>query len=68
MRISTFGDLKKYSLVMAATLMLNGTFLAAGPLNKDLYDRAAQAKPDVLKLLESLVNVDSGTGSEKDST
>lgn len=65
MRISTSGRRKKCSLVLTVALLLNGTALAAGPVNKDLYDRAVQAKPDVLKLLASLVNIDSGTGSEK---
>ncbi|MDB5747420.1 MAG: glutamyl aminopeptidase family protein [Massilia sp.] len=65
MGCSAFGKMKKHSLVMATALMLNGTALAAGPMNKDLYDRATQARPAVLKLLESLVNIDSGTGSEK---
>jgi glutamate carboxypeptidase len=46
-------------------MLLNGAALAAAPLNKDLYDRATAVKPELLKLLETLVNIDSGTGSEK---
>jgi glutamate carboxypeptidase len=66
MAISASRKLTKYSLVMAAALMLNGTAQAADPTtNKVLFDRATQARPEVLKLLESLVNIDSGTGSEK---
>jgi glutamate carboxypeptidase len=65
MGIFASDKMKKYSLAMSAALMLNGTALAAGPMNKDLYERATQAKPEVIKLLESLVNIDSGTGSEK---
>jgi glutamate carboxypeptidase len=56
--------MKMVSLAIAA-LIFNGAAFAAGPVNKDLLDRAAQARPEVLKLLESLVNVDSGTGDEK---
>ena len=65
MAVSALYTMKKFSLAMAAALMLNGTAVAAGPLNKDLLDRATQARPEVLKLLENLVNIDSGTGSEK---
>jgi glutamate carboxypeptidase len=65
MALSAFRKLKKYSLLIAAALLLNGTAQAAGPINKVLYDHATQARPELLKLLESLVNIDSETGSEK---
>jgi len=65
MHIFTSGKLKIHALAMAAALLLNGAALAAPPLNKDLLDHATEAKPELLKLLESLVNIDSGTGSEK---
>jgi len=61
----TSGKLKIRALAMAAALLVNGAALAAAPLNKDLYDRATAVKPELLKLLETLVNIDSGTGSEK---
>jgi glutamate carboxypeptidase len=55
--------MKKISAALA--LALSATAQAAAPVNQDLYERATQAQPAVLKLLESLVNIDSGTGSEK---
>lgn len=65
MRTLLSGKRHAYSLVMAAALMVNGAAQAAGPANKELYDRAGQARPELLKLLERQVNIDSGTGSEK---
>ncbi|MFC5513496.1 glutamate carboxypeptidase [Massilia jejuensis] len=55
----------KYSLAIAVALAFHGTAPAAGPVDKALLDRATQAKPEVIKMLESMVNIDSGTGSEK---
>jgi glutamate carboxypeptidase len=65
MAASALHTMKTCSVAIAAALALHGTALAAAPVHKDLYDRATQAQPAVLKLLESLVNIDSGTGSEK---
>jgi glutamate carboxypeptidase len=65
MAIFALYKMKKSSLAITAALALNCPALAAAPLDKDLYERATQARPAVLKLLESLVNIDSGTGSEK---
>lgn len=65
MRIPTGGKWMGCGVTMAAALVWGGAALAAGAVNQDLYDKAAQTRPDVIKLLESLVNIDSGTGSEK---
>lgn len=56
---------QKCGLLIATALMLNGTAMAADPVNQDLYNKAAQVKPELVKLLETMVNIDSGTGSEK---
>lgn len=65
MAMSASRTMKKCSLALAAALLFNGAALAAGPVNKDLYERAGQAKPELIKMLEAMVNIDSGTGSEK---
>src|SRR5687768_15324133 len=65
MAISASRRMKTCSLAIAAALLFNSAAFAAGPVNKDLYERATQARPEVIKLLESLVNIDSGTGDEK---
>jgi len=52
-------------LALAAALALHGAALAAAPVHQELLDRATQARPEVITLLARLVNVDSGTGSEK---
>lgn len=65
MAMSASRTMTKCSLALAAALLFNGAALAAGPVNKDLYERAGQAKPELIKMLETMVNIDSGTGSEK---
>ena len=52
---------------MAVTLALasHGAVHAAAPVQQALLERATQARPDVIQLLERLVNIDSGTGGEK---
>jgi glutamate carboxypeptidase len=57
--------LVNYSVATIVALALHGAALAAAPVRQDLLDHARQAKPEVIKLLERLVNIDSGTGSEK---
>lgn len=39
--------------------------MAAAPLNKELFERAGEQRAEFVKLLGTLVNIDSGTGSEK---
>ena len=46
-------------------LLFSSAALAAAPLNKTLLEHAGQARPAFVTMLGSLVNVDSGTGSEK---
>lgn len=53
------------SVAIAVALACHGTAIAAAPVNQDLLARATQARPEAIKLLERLVNIDSGTGSEK---
>ena len=65
MPVSASRTMKKCSLAIAAALSFHGAAPAAGPVNKALLDRATQAKPELIKMLESMVNIDSGTGSEK---
>lgn len=55
----------KTALAIAAALALQCPALYAAPVQQDLLDRATQAQLDVVKLIETMVNVDSGTGSEK---
>ncbi|MFA9216402.1 MAG: glutamate carboxypeptidase [Sphingomonadaceae bacterium] len=50
--------------VMAASLISASAF-AANVKDEALLQRAAEAKPEVIALLGRLVNIDSGTGSEK---
>jgi glutamate carboxypeptidase len=57
--------LVNYGVATIFALALHGAALAAAPVRQDLLDHARQAKPEVIKLLERLVNIDSGTGSEK---
>jgi glutamate carboxypeptidase len=47
------------------SLLLIGSGAVAKPKDIALYDGAVAAKPELLSLLERLVNIDSGTGSEK---
>jgi glutamate carboxypeptidase len=53
--------LYNYCVAITIALALHG----AAPVRRDLLGDARQAKPEVIKLLERLVNIDSGTGSEK---
>ncbi|WP_332877324.1 glutamate carboxypeptidase [Massilia sp. S19_KUP03_FR1] len=52
-------------VAITVALAFQGAALAAAPVNQDLFARATQARPEVTSLLERLVNIDSGTGSEK---
>ena len=52
-------------MAVTLALALHGAAHAAAPVQQALLDHATQARPDVVKLLERLVNIDSGTGSEK---
>jgi glutamate carboxypeptidase len=58
-------SLLRNTLAMVLAGALNASAMAANPVNKDLYERAVASKPELLNLLERLVNIDSGTGSEK---
>ncbi len=51
--------------VLSAILLSTVSAAAAAPKDSALYDRAQAVKPELLTLLERLVNVDSGTSSEK---
>jgi glutamate carboxypeptidase len=53
------------AVTLALALALHGAAHAAAPVQQALLDHATQARPDVIELLERLVNIDSGTGSEK---
>lgn len=53
------------TLAIVAAFAFNASALAANSVDKDLYQRAVATKPELIKLLEHLVNIDSGTGSEK---
>jgi glutamate carboxypeptidase len=57
--------LVNYAVAVTCALALHGAALAAAPVRQDVLDRATQARPEVIELLERLVNIDSGTGSEK---
>ncbi len=48
-----------------ATLLMSGTVTAHAALNSQLQASATAARADVLKTLEQLVNIDSGTGNER---
>lgn len=48
-----------------ATGFVGNAASAANLKNDDLYKQAVDSKPELIKLLERLVNIDSGTGSEK---
>jgi glutamate carboxypeptidase len=52
-------------MAVTLALSLHGAAQAAAPVQQALLERATQARPDVIQLLERLVNIDSGTGSEK---
>lgn len=52
-------------LAMLTALLLSTSAVAANPKNNELYRRAVDSKPELLNLLARLVNIDSGTGSEK---
>lgn len=39
--------------------------MAAAPMDKELFERAGEQRAEFVKLLGTLVNIDSGTGSEK---
>ena len=64
MRMDHVGNLQRSILALVAALCLGGAAHAA-PVNKDLLDKATAAKPELVKLLERLVNIDSGTGNAK---
>jgi glutamate carboxypeptidase len=53
------------TLTLLTAFLLCASAVAATPKNEDLYQRAAASKPELLNLLARLVNIDSGTGSEK---
>ena len=65
MTVIARGTIRKNSLALAAALFMTGTAFAAAPVNQGLLEQATQAKPEVVKLIEQMVNIDSGTGSEK---
>jgi glutamate carboxypeptidase len=50
---------------MALSLGLHGYAWAAAPIDKQVQEHAMQSTPAVLGLMEKLVNIDSGTSSEK---
>jgi glutamate carboxypeptidase len=53
------------TLTLLIASLLCASAVAAAPKKEDLYGRAVASKPELLNLLERLVNIDSGTGSEK---
>ena len=55
----------KHTAPFLLALMFSGAALAAAPLNEALYEQAGQSKPAFITLLGTLVNIDSGTGSEQ---
>lgn len=55
----------KHTAPFVLALMFSGAALAAAPLNQALYEQAGQTRPAFITLLGTLVNIDSGTGSEK---
>jgi glutamate carboxypeptidase len=57
--------LHQVGMAVTLALALHGAAHAGAPVQQALLERATQARPDVVKLLERLVNIDSGTGSEK---
>jgi glutamate carboxypeptidase len=59
-----FAFARKTTILFSLSLFI-GLPAAAAPMNKALYEQAQQQRPEFVKLLASLVNVDSGTGSEK---
>jgi len=65
MTVSALPTMTKYGLAIAMALAAQGAALAAAPVNKNLLERATAARPAAVKMLESMVSIDSGTGSEK---
>lgn len=65
MRFSTSNILASTTLAFFSAFLVDTSALAATPKNEDLYQRALASKPELVTLLERLVNIDSGTGSEK---
>lgn len=56
------------SLILAISLLVEPFSSAVAARNPALYDKAQQAESDFLKKLETLVNIDSGTGYQKGLT
>jgi glutamate carboxypeptidase len=52
------------SFILAIVFLLGQSDPAVADLNPILYDKAQQAQSEFLTLLESLVNIDSGTGNQ----
>ena len=50
---------------LALAVALQGSALAAPPIDQQVHAQATQATPMVLSLLEKLVNIDSGTANER---
>ena len=65
MRIPRRGGLVPKTLALLTAVLLSASATAAEPRNTQLYERASESKTELLSLLERLVNIDSGTGSEK---
>ena len=65
MRIPRRGGLVPKTLALLTAVLLSASATAAEPRNTQLYERASESKTELLGLLERLVNIDSGTGSEK---
>jgi glutamate carboxypeptidase len=59
-----FAFARKTTILFSLSLII-ALPAAAAPMNKALYEQAQQQRPEFVKLLGNLVNVDSGTGSEK---
>ncbi|MDL2354272.1 MAG: glutamate carboxypeptidase [Pseudomonadota bacterium] len=64
MRNSTSGGRAFTTFSLLAACLLSAA-AAAAPKNEGLYQRAVEAKPELITLLGRLVSIDSGTGSEK---
>jgi glutamate carboxypeptidase len=60
-----FAFARKSVTLFSLSLLIGLPAFAATPVNKALYEQAQQQRPEFVKLLGSLVNIDSGTGSEK---
>jgi glutamate carboxypeptidase len=65
MRFSQSNGFTCKTLAILALFLFSGSAVAANPVNKELYERAVQSKPEFVSLLGRLVNIDSGTGNEK---